>query len=63
MWWALLLDTLGGEEAEERLQNVMGNRGPGVNPSDTNWGLSPQSQAALAKMAAMVPQAKPVSNG
>jgi hypothetical protein len=60
MLWVLALDHLGGEEAEEALQRIMGNRGPGVNPVNTNWGLSPSAQAALAKMTAMVPRAKPV---
>ena len=56
------MDAEGHEDAEERLQRIMGNRGPGVNPADTDWGLNASAQSALARMAAMVPHAKPVTD-
>jgi hypothetical protein len=56
----MVIEAMGHEEAEEKLARIMGQRGPGVNPADTNWGLSPSAQAGLARMAAMIPSARPV---
>lgn len=58
--WMLAVEMLGEDDAEETLQRIMGNRGPGVNPSDTNWGQNQRQQAMLERMATMTPQAQPV---
>lgn len=63
MLWTIVVDQDGSEEAEERLQRVMGNRGPGVNPSETTWGLNATAQAGLERMMRKVPKAKPVDSG
>ena len=54
------MENLGASEANEVLQRIMGNRGRGVNPADTDWGLSPAAQAAAVRLSGMLPPAKPV---
>lgn len=57
--WALAVDALGAEETREHLAEIMGQRGPDVNPVDTDWGMSPEAQAQLRKMSGMIPSAAP----
>lgn len=49
---------MGGEATREHIATLMGERGPDVNPVETDWGMSPEAQAQLAKVSAMMPAAR-----
>lgn len=52
---------MGFAKANEELQTLMGNRGPGVKPTETDWGTSAAAQAAAARLSGVMGPAKPVA--
>ncbi len=52
-------DNLGDEKTNEVIQTLTGHRGPGVNPTTTDWGTSQAAQRAAARLAGVMGPAQP----